>query len=114
MLFIAWLGAGVVHPPRRAFLFLAVLLVGLSLPLFYERLQLDAGHPPRSRRPADRGRRIALLTIYLDIERARRVRMISAGRLAKIDGLTVAPQPAGVRRVAGHRGRARRSAAAAT
>ncbi len=32
-----------------------------------------------------------LLTVYLDIERARRVRMKSAGRLAKVDRLTSLP-----------------------
>ena len=90
VLFIAWLGAGVVHPPRRAFLFLATLLVGLGLPLIYEPYTSALG----TRLAADALLIVAagaLLTIYLDIERARRVRMISAGRLAKVDGLTSLP-----------------------
>jgi diguanylate cyclase (GGDEF)-like protein len=35
-LFVLWLGAGAVHPPRRAFTHLAVLIGFLSLPLLYE------------------------------------------------------------------------------
>ena len=35
-LFVLWLGAGAVHPPRRAFTHLAVLLGFLSLPLLYQ------------------------------------------------------------------------------
>ena len=87
VLFIAWLGAGVVHPPRRSFAFLATLLVGLALPLLYEPSSSALG----TRLAADALLILAagaLLTVYLDIERARRVRMISAGRLAKVDGLT--------------------------
>ena len=90
VLFIAWLGAGVVHPPRRSFVFLGTLLVGLALPLLYEPYS-----PALATRLAADALLIvaagALLTIYLDIERARRVRMISAGRLAKVDRLTSLP-----------------------
>ncbi len=90
VLFIAWLGAAVVHPPRRAFVLLATLLLGLGLPVVYEpyssalatRLAADALLIMAAG---------ALLTVYLDIERARRVRMMSAGRLAKVDGLTSLP-----------------------
>jgi diguanylate cyclase (GGDEF)-like protein len=35
-LYVLWLGAGVVHPPRRAFTHLAVMLGALALPLAYE------------------------------------------------------------------------------
>jgi diguanylate cyclase (GGDEF)-like protein len=35
-LFVLWLGAGAVHPPRRAFTYLAVLIGCLSLPLLYQ------------------------------------------------------------------------------
>jgi diguanylate cyclase (GGDEF)-like protein len=35
-LFVLWLGAGAVHPPRRAFTHLAVLIGLLSLPLLYQ------------------------------------------------------------------------------
>jgi two-component system, sensor histidine kinase LadS len=35
-LFVLWLGAGAVHPPRRAFLHLAVLIGFISLPLLYQ------------------------------------------------------------------------------
>jgi diguanylate cyclase (GGDEF)-like protein len=90
IVFIAWLGVGVVHPPRRAFAFLVVLLVALWLPLLWG----DASSAAATRIAAD-GLLIlaasAVLTIYLDIERARRVRMASAGRLAKVDGLTALP-----------------------
>ena len=36
VLFVLWLGAGAAHPPRRAFLHLAVLLAALALPLVYD------------------------------------------------------------------------------
>src|SRR5829696_28468 len=35
-LFVLWVGAGAVHPPRRAFTHLAVMLGALALPLLYE------------------------------------------------------------------------------
>jgi two-component system, sensor histidine kinase LadS len=35
-LFVLWLGAGAVHPPRRAFVHLGVLIGFLSLPLLYQ------------------------------------------------------------------------------
>jgi diguanylate cyclase (GGDEF)-like protein len=35
-LFVLWLGAGAMHPPRRAFTHLAVMLAALALPLLYE------------------------------------------------------------------------------
>jgi diguanylate cyclase (GGDEF)-like protein len=35
LLYLLWLGAGAVHPPRRAVLYLAALLAALSLPLAY-------------------------------------------------------------------------------
>jgi two-component system, sensor histidine kinase LadS len=41
-LFVLWLGAGAVHPPRRAFVHLAVLIGFLSLPLLYEGTGSDA------------------------------------------------------------------------
>jgi len=87
VLFVGWLGTAVIHPPRRAFTFLAVLLAGLSLPLFYEGYSATLA----TRLAADGLLILAagsVLTIYLDVERARRVRMASAGRLAKIDDLT--------------------------
>jgi diguanylate cyclase (GGDEF)-like protein len=40
-LFVLWLGAGAVHPPRRAFVHLAVLIGFLSLPLVYEGTSRD-------------------------------------------------------------------------
>lgn len=84
---IAWLGTGAVHPPRRAFTFLAVLVAALFLPL----IGSDYGSEEVTRLVADGLLILAsgsVLTIYLDIERKRRVRLRSAGRLAKTDGLT--------------------------
>ena len=87
VVFIAWLGTGVVHPPRRAFTFLAVLVAALFLPLLYA----DHDSAEVTRLVADALLILAsgsVLAIYLDIERKRRVRLRSDGRLAKTDGLT--------------------------
>lgn len=90
VLFVAWLGAGVVHPPRRAFPFLVALVAGLSAPLLYESYSSALA----SRFTADGFLIVAagaVLTIYLDLERKRRVELTSAGRLAKVDELTGLP-----------------------
>jgi len=87
VLFVAWLVAGVVHPPRRSFPFLVALVAGLSLPVLYEGYSSALA----SRLTADGFLIVAagaILTIYLDLERKRRVEMTRAGRLAKVDGLT--------------------------
>lgn len=90
VLFVAWLVAGVIHPPRRAFPFLVALVAGLSLPVLYEGYSSALA----SRLTADGFLIVAagaILTIYLDLERKRRVTMTRAGRLAKVDGLTGLP-----------------------
>ena len=90
VIFIAWLGTGVVHPPRRAFTFLLVLLAGLSLRLLYA----DYSEVITTRLAADGLLILAagsVLIVYLDLERERRVKLASAGRLAKIDRLTALP-----------------------
>ena len=76
MVFIAWLGTGVVHPPRRAFTFLAVLVAALFLPLVYA----DHDSAEVTRLMADALLILAsgsVLAIYLDIKRKRRVRLRS-------------------------------------
>jgi len=87
-LFLAWLGAGVVQPPRRAFPYLLAIICAVAAPAFYssggdERVVADAllllavG---------------AILVIYLHHVRSQRVRAKKAAEraeaLARVDELT--------------------------
>jgi diguanylate cyclase (GGDEF)-like protein len=89
--FVLWLGAGAVHPPRRAFTHLAVLIGFLSLPLLYQGTGNDV--------VADWAAEVLLLlaigsvlTSYLfDVRRQRaglRAGAEVARRLARSDALT--------------------------
>jgi diguanylate cyclase (GGDEF)-like protein len=90
-LFVLWLGAGAVHPPRRAFTHLAVLIGALSLPLVYQ-----GGDPGVA---SDWAAEVLLLLAigsilisYLFYVRRQRVGLRTgaevARRLARVDALT--------------------------
>src|SRR5215210_6256543 len=90
-LFVLWLGVGAVHPPRRAFTYLAVLLVVLWLPVLYG----DAGGHTVTMLASESLLILAIgvvLTAYLFYVRLQRTGLRSgaevARRLARIDALT--------------------------
>jgi diguanylate cyclase (GGDEF)-like protein len=88
-LFVLWVGAGAVHPPRRAFTHLAVMLAALALPLAYERGADLADLVNEALLLMVLG---LLLTSYLHHIRRQRVGLRSgvevARRLARVDALT--------------------------
>ena len=88
-LFVLWVGAGAVHPPRRAFTHLAVLLGALALPLAYEQGVDRAGLVTEALLLVVLG---SLLTSYLHHVRRQRVGLQTgaevARRLARVDVLT--------------------------
>jgi|SRR5215211_7588699 len=90
-LFVLWLGVGAVHPPRRAFTYLAVLLVVLWLPVLYG----DASGHTVTMLASESLLILAIgvvLTAYLFYVRLQRTGLRAgaevARRLARIDALT--------------------------
>jgi diguanylate cyclase (GGDEF)-like protein len=93
-LFILWLGAGAVHPPRRAFTYLAVMIAALWLPFAY-------GHPNSGDAVELAAQSLLLLAIgsvlisYLFHVRRQRLGLQAgaevARRLARVDSLTGLP-----------------------
>jgi diguanylate cyclase (GGDEF)-like protein len=91
VLYMAWLGAGVVHPPRRAVLYLGALVITQSLPLYYQAYDSRTA-------TLIFARAILLLAVgsiliaYLDLVRRQRVGLQAgaevARRLARVDELT--------------------------
>jgi diguanylate cyclase (GGDEF)-like protein len=90
-LYVLWLGAAAVHPPRRAFAYLAVMLALVALPLVYQ----GTGSDVVGDMVAEELMLIALgaiLISYLQVVRRERVGLRSgaevARRLAVVDALT--------------------------
>ena len=90
-LFVLWVGAGAVHPPRRAFTHLGAMLVALALPLAYESASSNAVRDMIAEALilVVLG---AILTSYLHYVRRQRVGLRTgaevARRLARVDVLT--------------------------
>jgi diguanylate cyclase (GGDEF)-like protein len=90
-LYVLWLGAVAPHPPRRAFLLLAVMLGALALPLAYEGTssELVGDMVAEALLLAAVG---SILIVYLDIVRRQRLGLQAgaevARRLASVDALT--------------------------
>jgi diguanylate cyclase (GGDEF)-like protein len=90
-LFVLWVGAGAVHPPRRAFTHLGAMLVALALPLAYEGASSNAVRDMIAEALilVVLG---AILTSYLHYVRRQRVGLRTgaevARRLARVDVLT--------------------------
>jgi diguanylate cyclase (GGDEF)-like protein len=90
-LYVLWLGAVAPHPPRRAFVLLAVMLGALSLPLLYE----GTGSATVGDMVAEALLLSAvgsILIIYLHLVRGQRIGLQAgaevARRLASVDALT--------------------------
>jgi len=90
-LFVLWVGAGAVHPPRRAFVHLGAMLVALALPLVYHGASGDEVRDliAEALILVVLG---AILTSYLHYVRRQRVGLRTgaevARRLARVDELT--------------------------